>query len=133
MMKFEKIDFTCPNCEQYYVVYDATPITEKKYNQLKKITEDQLKKGHCKHCVRKDPNIPTTLEMDGVLTPEDIQMLNKVVLQCRECKKWTQMDTRQRHDHCGHCGESNFDPTSLKSLRTYDEDTDKKRRPKVKK
>lgn len=71
----------------------------------------------------------TTSEMDGLLTQEDIDNRHKVMRQCRGCKKWTQMtlDTRVP---CFNCQSIHYDPTSAKSLRTYNPLSDNKRKVK---
>lgn len=74
----------------------------------------------------------TTYEMDGLFTQEDIDNRYKVMRQCRDCKKWSQMQVDE-HPKCAFCGEINYDPLSTKSLRTYNPQTDNKRKPKVKK
>lgn len=77
--------------------------------------------------------IPSTFEMDGLLTQEDIDNRHKVVWHCRECKKWTQHDNWVPGEHntqkvCDYCGKLNYDPWSMKSLRTYRPLVDNKRK-----
>lgn len=88
--------------------------------------------------------IPTTFEMDGLLTQTDIDNRFRVVLQCKTCRQWTEMNhpeplktelvpcrgiinkiTGER------CGLINYDSTSIKSYRSYSPLTDNKRKPKV--
>lgn len=77
--------------------------------------------------------IPSTFEMDGLLTQEDIRNRYKVMWQCRECKKWTQHNDwlpgeQNNQKPCDHCGKLNYDPWSMKSLRTYRPLVDNKRK-----
>lgn len=113
--------FKCPNCFTEYEI-DA------KYESVLKDKKD------CKFCVRKDPNIPTTAEMDGLLTQEDMRNRHSVMFQCRSCKKWTRHDNwitgqNNKHKPC-ECGVTNYDQTSIKSVRSYNPLTDNKRKPK---
>lgn len=83
-------------------------------------------------------NVPTTYEMDGLFTEEDIDNRYTVVFQCLDCKKWTQhenwvTDENNTHIPCVHCGTTSYDGSSIKSLRTYNPLTDNKRRPKAQK
>jgi len=113
------ITWKCPNCWTEYEI-------DKKYEAALKNKKD------CKFCVRKDPNIPTTAEMDGLETVEDMRNRNTVVFQCKNCNKWTShQNYKGEHVPCNNCGEINYDNTSIKSLRTYNPDTDNKRRPKA--
>lgn len=77
----------------------------------------------------------TTDQMDGLLTPEDILNRNKVVIQCMECNKWTVHTyipgKPVEHHPCDNCGAEHYDSTSMKSFRTYNPQTDNKRRPKA--
>jgi hypothetical protein len=111
----------CPNCWTEYEV-------DKKYEAALKDKKD------CKFCVRKDPDVPTTAEMDGLLTQEDMRNRFKVVMQCKNCKKWTTMNhpepMKTEIIPCEGCGQKNYDSTSIKSLRTYNPLTDNKRKPK---
>ena len=75
----------------------------------------------------------TTEQMDGIFTEEDRQKKGIIVLQCRDCKKWTEM----RHEplvndfiNCATCGGKNYDRSSLKSVTTYNPLIDAKRKPK---
>jgi len=76
--------------------------------------------------------IPTTFEMDGLFTEEDIRNRHQVMLQCIECNAWTQHDIEHGlvHKPCGKCGKVNYDWKSLKSKRTFNVTTDVKRKPK---
>lgn len=79
--------------------------------------------------------VMTTYEMDGLFTEEDIKNRYTVVFQCRNCKKWTIHHNwvpgeKNKHVHCNECGEVNYDPTSCKSLRSYNPLTDNKRKVK---
>lgn len=114
------MNWKCPNCWTEYK-------TDEKF-------ADALKdKENCKFCVRKDPNIPTTAEMDGLLTQEDMRQRNKVVFQCTACNKWTTHENwipgeRNKYVPCISCGVIAYDGSSIKSFRTYNPDTDNKRR-----
>jgi rRNA maturation endonuclease Nob1 len=67
-----------------------------------------------------EPRVPTTLEMDGLISEKDIENRYKIMEQCRACAKWTLQDTQaESKKPCQYCGENNFDPTSGTSLRTY--------------
>lgn len=127
----------CPNCWTKY------EIDEKFADALKD-------KENCKFCVRKDPNIPTTAEMDGLLTQEDMRLRDQVVIQCFICSRWTQQTHGVPYTPCTGivkgqpyvdgrgkivqgCGELKYDSTSMKSLRTYSSATDNKRKPGSKK
>lgn len=114
--------WVCPYCDTEYEV-DA------------KFAEVLKDKKDCKFCKRKDPNIPTTAEMDGLLTQEDMRNRFYVMLQCTGCSKWTKQDQRKPQKPCSNpdCGKQAFDSTSLKSLRTYDPLKDNKRKIKAKK
>lgn len=79
----------------------------------------------------------TTYEMDGLFTEEDIKNRNTVVFQCIDCKDWTThynwvMFENTEHVPCQGCGAKHYDSTSIKSLRTYNPLTDKKRKIKIK-
>lgn len=79
--------------------------------------------------------LPTTNEMDGLLTEDDIKNRYRVMIQCRECRKWTQHndwtpDGPHNHLPCSSCGKINYDPWSMKSLRTYRPLVDNKRKTK---
>lgn len=79
--------------------------------------------------------IPTTFEMDGLFTEEDIKNRYTVMFQCKICKKWTRHDnwiTGEKNEYkpCSSCGAISYDSTSIKSLRTYNPLTDNKRKVK---
>ena len=68
--------------------------------------------------------IPTTLEMDGLVSEKDIENRYKCMFQCRKCAKWTLQDMLEStvtrlQKPCQYCGKREFDPTSGTSLRTY--------------
>lgn len=75
--------------------------------------------------------IPTTLEMDGLLTPDDIERRHSAYIQCRPCAKWTKCDVRDEAKKCAYCGSSDLDTTSVTSERSFNHFN--KRRPKLKK
>ncbi len=100
--------------------------------------------------VCQSPNIPTTAEMDGQLTQKDMRMRDQVIYQCFTCCRWTQHKQGEPFTACTGliegqpyvdgrgkvqpgCGEKNYDRTSIKSVRSYNKDTDNKRKPKVQK
>jgi len=82
-------------------------------------------------------SVISTHEIDGLLTKEDIDNKDTVVFQCRNCKKWTihnnHRHLEEKYIPCTNCGKIDYDPTSLKSLRSYNPTTDNKRKPQVKK
>lgn len=119
----DTITYTCPTCGTEYTV-------DSKY---KEIVDRQLELGYCKFCHRKDPNVPTTAEMDGLLTPEDMRNRFKVMRQCFGCMKWTQQDTRKEGKPCHNCGGTEFDDSFAKSVRTFNPMTDGKRKVKSRK
>ena len=74
----------------------------------------------------------TTLEMDCIFTEEDAKNRNTVMLQCKNCKKWTMHINyliSRKYSACL-CGNPNFDSTSIKSVRTYRPEVDNKRKVK---
>lgn len=79
-----------------------------------------------------DKGVPTTFEMDGLYTEEDIRNRHQVMLQCIDCRSWTQHDIEHglKHKPCSNCGNTNYDWKSLKSKRTFNILTDVKRKPK---
>lgn len=116
------IEWKCPNCWTTYEVDD-------KFSTVLKDKKD------CKFCVRKDPNIPTTAEMNGLFTQEDMRNRHSVMFQCQKCNKWTKhTDYSLNHEHvpCFNCGEIAYDSGSIKSIRTYDPEKDAKRKPQQK-
>jgi len=112
--------FVCPTCLTGYQIDD-------KFSSALKDKKD------CKFCVRKDPLIPTTAEMDGLMDIEDIVNRDRVVLQCGSCNKWTDQNigNRSSYSPCHNCGSRNYDLKSIKSYRTYNPITDNKRRIKA--
>jgi hypothetical protein len=65
-------------------------------------------------------SIPTTFEMDSIFTEQDIRNKDTVMLQCRNCSKWTQQNMDDKElVNCEHCGVYDYDPTSAMSLRTW--------------
>lgn len=100
------------------------PISLERANDLSEIVRKQYDEvGSCKKCVRKDPNILTTFEMDGLFTQKDIDNRHLVMVQCIDCKKWTQQNIRNGHykySPCSSCGNKRYNPRSAISLRTFD-------------
>ncbi len=125
------ITWKCPNCWTEYEI-DA------RYEEALK------EKQECKFCVRKDPNVPTTAEMDGLLTVEDMRNRNQLVKQCTNCRAWTQMTTGKDEPPCTGlvmqdrlpklpgCGLVAYDFSSAIRLGCFVPLTDMKRRPGAK-
>ena len=84
------ISWTCPNCEESYGI-DA------KYSEVLK---DKL---DCKKCVRKDPDIRTTLEMDSIYTRQDMLDRFFIMKPCVDCGKFTKQDRRKENKPCQYC------------------------------
>lgn len=106
----------CPNCWTKY------EIDEKSSKALEN-------KQDCKFCVRKDQNIPTTAEMDGLLTQEDMRGRFDLVFQCVNDNKWKvhpQFDGT--YLPCDSCGMTDYDSGGRKSKRSYNPLTDNKKR-----
>ena len=131
------ITWKCPNCWTKYEVDE-------------KFEAALAGKKDCKFCVRKDPNVPTTAEMDGWKTIEEMRERDQVVIQCFDCMRWTQQTYGAKFGPCTGkirgqpyldgrgkvvpgCGAKNYDSTSMKSLRTHNRDIDNKRKAEVKK
>lgn len=114
------ITWKCPNCWTEYEI-------DEKFEAALKDKKD------CKFCVRRDPNVPTTAEMDGLFTVEDMRNRTTLVFQCKNCNKWTiHKDFDGNYKPCDNCGEIQYDSSSGKSLRTYNPEVDNKRRMKKK-
>lgn len=106
----------CPNCWTEYEV-------DKKFEEALKEKQD------CKFCVRKDPNIPTTAEMDKLLTVEDMRGRFDMVFQCINDNKWKlHPNFKGAYLPCDTCGDAQYDTGSGKSYRTYNPLTDNKKR-----
>lgn len=106
----------CPNC---WTEYDI----EEKFSEALKDKKD------CKFCVRKDPEVPTAAEMDGLFTKEDMRNRFDMVFQCINDNKW-KLHPRFKGTHlpCDECGETLYDTVRGKSYRTYNPLTDNKKR-----
>lgn len=64
--------------------------------------------------------IPTTFEMDGLFTQEDIDNCFYVMRNCLRCNTWYQGDRRiKEHVPCPSCGSGTYDMKSQCSLRTF--------------
>jgi len=130
------IKWKCPNCWTEYEIDE-------------KFAEALKKKENCKFCVRRDPDVPTTAEMDGLLTQEDMRNRKQVVVQCFTCTRWTEQTNGSEYTPCTGiiggkqyvdgrnkivpgCGGMDYDSTSMKSVRSYNRDTDNKRKPNPK-
>lgn len=111
-----KIKWECPNCWTEYDIDD-------------KFAEALSKKENCKFCVRKDPNIPTTAEMDGLYTIEDMRGRFDIVMQCVHDNKW-KLHPKYDGTHlpCDTCGNTQYDTGGAKSYRSYNPETDNKKR-----
>lgn len=77
--------------------------------------------------------IPTTYEMDGLLTEEDIKNRHTVYFQCKDCRKWTKHydwvpGEKNKHIPCSWCSKTNYDGSSIKSARTFNPLIDNKRK-----
>jgi phage FluMu protein Com len=121
-MTSQMIEWKCPYC---YTIYEIES----------KFVEALKDKKNCKFCVRKDPNIPTTAEMDGLLTQEDMRERHTMVMQCSKCNKWTKHKDyliNRKSLPCSNCGEIAYDSSSMKSARAYDPIKDAKRKPQQK-
>jgi phage FluMu protein Com len=116
-----KIVWKCPNCWTEYEI-------DSKYEEILKTKKD------CKFCVRKNPDVPTTAEMDGLLTVESMRGRWDMVFQCKNDNKW------KLHPNfhgvclpCDTCGGTQYHTDSGKSYRTYNPLTDNKKRAAVRK
>lgn len=124
----EAITYDCPNCLEHYVLWDSSkqPISLEKHNDLSEIVRKQYDKvGSCKRCVRQDPNVPTTFEMDGLLTREDILNRNKVKMLCTGEDKWVTCDMTENYKDCPDCGRALLSD-SIISVRSFSQTWEKK-------
>lgn len=120
--------YDCPNCLEHYVLWDSSkpPISAEKHNDLSEVIRKQYDEvGSCKKCVRQDPNIPTTFEMDGLLTPKDIRERNKVYLKCTAEDKWVICDMTENYRDCPDCGKALLSDTII-SIRSFSPTWEKK-------
>lgn len=99
------------------------PISLERNNDLWEVVRKQYDEvGTCKNCVRKDPNVPTTLEVDRIFTQIDMLDRFYVMKPCIDCGKYTEQDTRKEDKPCQYCGGSmGIASTYWASLRTYKE------------
>lgn len=102
------ITFKCPNCWTEYTI-DA---------KYQKVVDKQIELGYCKFCKRKDPKIPTTAEMDKLLTLEDMRTRFEVMTQCGSCSAWNRMD-KGTSPPCTNCGSTEYDNESMRSVRSW--------------
>ena len=123
----EAITYDCPNCLEHYVLWDGVkPMSIQKQNDLSEMVRKQYdEQGTCKLCTRKDPNIPTVLEMDGLLTQEDIRNRNNVYMKCGAEDAWKIIDIRDPERVCPDCG-GKLDGGSIISVRTFNPAWEKK-------
>lgn len=64
--------------------------------------------------------VPSTFDMDGLFTEEDIVNRYRVMRRCMGCDLWVEQDSRDdNHPTCQGCGHNKFDPRSTTSLRTF--------------
>ena len=119
----EDIVYDCPNCLTHYVVWDSSmpPITAERSNDLWEVVRKQIDEvGSCKRCVRKDPAVPTTLEMDGLFTEKDIKDRFTVMKPCIECGKYTAQNIALDNKPCQYCkGDMAISSTHWYSVRTW--------------
>lgn len=71
----------------------------------------------------------TTLEIDGIYSQTDALSRHTIMRQCKTCKRWTKMNIEEFRN-CSSCNAINYDLQSTKSLRTFNFDTDSRRKPK---
>lgn len=65
--------------------------------------------------------IPTTLEMDGIITERDIENRFFVMKPCKECFKYSRQDIRAATEQCTYCkGELGQHSSLWYSIRTFD-------------
>lgn len=64
--------------------------------------------------------VPTTFEMDGLFTEEDIANRFFVIRQCDDCNKFSKWDIRSPKNYtCAHCGSAKYDVKTQHSIRTH--------------
>jgi hypothetical protein len=113
-MAEKTISFKCEYCWTNYTVSE----------KLQEAVDKQKEIGRCKFCQRKDPNVPTIAEMDGLLTQQDMRDRYLVMIECAGCGKFNQQDIspenrHNRHEPCVKCGGRSYNAKSTISLRTY--------------
>ena len=114
------IKWRCPNCWTDYEIDEKfAPALEKKKD--------------CKYCVRKDPKIPTTAEMDGQETIEDMRGRFDMTFQCLHDSKWKVhmnfgREGNRKYLPCDTCGNTAYDTGGGKSLRSFDPVKDPKKK-----
>lgn len=69
--------------------------------------------------------IPTTDEMDGIITPEDIALKDKVMIECAKCGVYNKQHHvpgagSSQYKPCISCGKPFYNQSTIISLRTYD-------------
>lgn len=118
-----ELTYTCPNCDTHYVVWDESmpPISMERHNDLSEYIRKQYDEvGTCKFCVRKNPYIPTTAEVDGLLTSKDMKDRFYIMKPCLKNGHYNKQDTRQPDTPCIECGsEMGQLSTYWSSLRTF--------------
>lgn len=72
---------------------------------------------------------PTTLEMDGLYSREDIDNRYRVMSLCSLCNTWNELDTREsKKAPCTSCGAASYDQRTTYSIRTWNRDMGKKKK-----
>lgn len=120
----QTITYVCPNCDTEYVLWDESrgPISLERHNDLSGVVRKQYDEvGTCKFCVRKDPDVPTTAEMDGLLTPKDMRDRFFVMVACANCLQYNKQDTRKPRADCSNCGSDKhaLGSSFMASIRTW--------------
>lgn len=68
---------------------------------------------------QKPIKVPTTFEMDGLFTQEDIDNRHYTMGQCLSCNEWSKWDRRVGKWKCLSCGGEEYDRNGSKSIRTW--------------
>lgn len=121
----EKIKFKCPTCWTEYEV-DA---------KFEDAVDKQIELGYCKFCHRKDPNIPTTAEMDKLFTVEDMRNRFFAMILCNSCDTWNKVPLGKdiiTRPPCTKCESTNYDGETIMSVRSWSPELAKKRKKKSK-
>lgn len=116
-MNDTQITYKCPTCWTEYTV-DA---------KYQKQVDAQIKLGYCKFCHRKDPIIPTTAEMDKLLTVEDMRNRFQVMIQCEACRTWNKMK-KGENKPCTSCDSTKYDGSTIRSFRTWSPELGKRKK-----
>lgn len=65
--------------------------------------------------------IPTTLEMDGLLTEKDIADRHRIYGQCKACFEYSTFDITIGLFKCSFCGHNGHDKRATVSQRSFDD------------